>query len=88
MIIDKPQDLDVMTLRLERSGDLSDEAETALVSRIHQRIKSAFGSRADIEILDPGTLPTFVYKAKRIIDKRKGESEQDAIAKAEEQQRG
>jgi hypothetical protein len=48
----------------------------------------AFGSRAEIEILDPGTLPTFVYKAKRIIDKRKGESEQDAIAKATEQQRG
>lgn len=88
VIIDKPQDLDVMTLRLERAGDLSREAEGELVSRIDQRIKSAFGSRAEIEILDPGTLPTFVYKAKRIIDKRKGESEQDAIAKAEEQQRG
>jgi phenylacetate-CoA ligase len=88
VIIDKPQDLDVMTLRLERAGDMSSEAEGELVTRIDQRIKSAFGSRAEIEILDPGTLPTFVYKAKRIIDKRKGESEQDAIAKAEEQQRG
>lgn len=88
VIIDKPRDLDVMTLRLERSGELSGEAERDLVARIDQRLKMAFGSRADIEILDPGTLPTFVYKAKRIIDKRKGESEQDAIAKAEEQQRG
>jgi phenylacetate-CoA ligase len=88
VIIDKPQDLDVMTLRLERAGEMSEEAEADLVSRIDQRVKLAFGSRADIEILDPGTLPTFVYKAKRIIDKRKGESEQDAIAKAEEQQRG
>jgi len=88
VIVDKPQDLDVMTLRLERSGELSEEGERDLVKRIDERVKMAFGSRAEIEILDPGTLPTFVYKAKRIIDKRKGESEDDAIAKAEEQQRG
>lgn len=88
VIIDRPQDLDVMTLRLERAGELSADAERDLVARVDQRVKSAFGSRAEIEILDPGTLPTFVYKAKRIIDKRKGESEQDAIAKAQEQQRG
>jgi phenylacetate-CoA ligase len=88
VIIDKPRDLDVMTLRLERAAELSGEAERDLVARVDQRIKMAFGSRAEIEILDPGTLPTFVYKAKRIIDKRKGESEQDAIAKATEQQRG
>jgi phenylacetate-CoA ligase len=88
VIIDKPQDLDVMTLRLERSASLSDEAERELVTRIDQRVKLAFGSRANIELLEQGSLPTFVYKAKRIIDKRKGESEQDAIAKAQEQQRG
>lgn len=88
VVIDKPKDLDVMTLRLERATALSDEAEHELVSRIDRRVKLAFGSRADIELLAPGSLPTFVYKAKRIIDKRKGESEQDAIAKAEEQQRG
>jgi phenylacetate-CoA ligase len=88
VIIDKPDDLDVMTLRLERAGDLSTEAERDLLGRIDNRVKMAFGSRANIELLDPGTLPTFVYKAKRIIDKRKGESEQDAVAKAAEQQRG
>lgn len=88
VIIDKPHDLDVMTLRLERAGELADGAERELLARIDQRVKMAFGSRAEIELLAPGTLPTFVYKAKRIIDKRKGESEQDALAKAEEQQRG
>ncbi|HZK16460.1 MAG TPA: AMP-binding protein, partial [Solirubrobacterales bacterium] len=88
VVIDRPRDLDVMTLRLERAGELGEEAERELVARIGERLKLAFGSRAEIEILDPGTLPTFVYKAKRIIDKRKGESERDAVAKAEEQQRG
>lgn len=88
VIIDKPHDLDVMTLRLERAATLSDDAAGELITRIDQRVKMAFGSRADIELVEPGSLPTFVYKAKRIIDKRKGESELDAIAKAEEQQRG
>jgi phenylacetate-CoA ligase len=88
VIIDKPADLDVMTLRMERAGDLSQEAECDLLRRIDDRVKMAFGSRANIELLDPGALPTFVYKAKRIIDKRKGETEQDAVAKAAEQQRG
>jgi phenylacetate-CoA ligase len=88
VVIDKPQDLDVMTLRLERSGELSADGERDLVRRLDDRIKMNFGSRAEIELLDPGTLPTFVYKAKRIIDKRKGETEQEAIDKAAEQQRG
>jgi phenylacetate-CoA ligase len=88
LIIDRPRDLDVMTLRVEAVEDLSDDARRDLVSRLDNRIKMAFGSKADIEVLDSGTLPTFVYKAKRIIDKRKGESEQDALNKALEQQRG
>lgn len=88
VIIDRPADLDVMTLRVERSDDLGDDAQRDLVQRIDHRMRISLGSRAEIEILEPGTLPTFVYKAKRIIDKRKGESEQDAAAKAIEQQRG
>jgi Icc-related predicted phosphoesterase len=88
VIIDRPRDLDTMTLRLERTRSLSSEEQQSLVGQIDDRIKMAFGSRADIEVLAPGSLPTFVYKAKRIIDKRKGESEQDAIAKAKEQQSG
>jgi phenylacetate-CoA ligase len=88
LIIDRPDDLDVMTLRVEAASDLPSGARDELIGKIDDRIKMAFGSRARIEILDPGELPTFVYKAKRIIDKRKGESEQDAVNKALEQQRG
>lgn len=88
LVIDRPGDLDVMTLRVEAVGDLSDTARRDLVSQLDNRIRMSFGSRADIEVLEPGSLPTFIYKAKRIIDKRKGESEQDALDKALEQQRG
>lgn len=88
VIIDRPKDLDTMTLRVEKARKLSDDELKTLIGGIDDRMKMAFGSRAEIEVLEQGELPTFVYKAKRIIDKRKGESEQDAIAKAEEQQRG
>ncbi len=88
LIVEKPANLDVMTLRVERASELSEDAERDLRRRIDERVRMAFGSRAEIEILAPGTLPTFVYKAKRIIDKRKGESERDALVRAQEQQRG
>jgi phenylacetate-CoA ligase len=88
LVIDRPQDLDVMTLRMESVDRLDEAGERDLISRIDNKVKLVFGSRADIEILETGDLPNFVYKAKRIIDKRKGETEQDAIDKALEQQRG
>ncbi|MHB1537686.1 MAG: phenylacetate--CoA ligase family protein [Solirubrobacteraceae bacterium] len=88
LIVEAPRDLDVMTLRVERAGELSEEAQADLLARIDERVRMAFGSRAEIELLAPGTLPTFLYKAKRIIDRRRGESEQDALARAQEQARG
>ena len=88
VIIDRPQELDVMTLKVEARAELSDDQRVDLAHRLDDAIRGAFGSRAEIELLEPGTLPTFTYKAKRIIDKRKGESEQDALDKAEEQRRG
>jgi len=87
LVVDRPAGLDTMTLRIERSLDFTGDAGD-LLGRVDNRVKMAFGSKAELELLDPGELPTFVYKAKRIIDRRKGETEQDAIDKALEQQRG
>ena len=87
LVVDRPEGLDTMKLRMERGRGFGG-SEEELLGRIGQRVKMAFGSRAELELLEPGELPTFVYKAKRIIDKRKGETEQDAIDKALEQQRG
>jgi phenylacetate-CoA ligase len=87
IIIDRPRDLDVLTLRVEVKTQLHEDELTDLSERLDSRIRFAFGGGAEVELLPPGTLPTFVYKAKRLIDKRKGETEQDAIQMSLEQQR-
>lgn len=87
MVVDRPGDLDEMTLRVERSTNFDSAEDAVLVSRLEDKVKLAFGSRANIELTVPGELPTFVYKAKRIIDRRKGETEADAMRVAREQGR-
>lgn len=87
LVVDRPKDLDTMTLRVETDAAMAGTARDDLAARLAERIKLVCGSRAEIEILDAGTLPTFTYKAKRIIDRRKGETEQDAVNKALEQAR-
>jgi phenylacetate-CoA ligase len=87
VVVDRPTDLDTMTLRVEVSPELDAGARASFQGALDKRLRMAFGSRADIEMLAPGSLPTFTYKAMRIIDKRKGASEEDAVRKAQEQQR-
>ena len=41
----------------------------------------------EVELLPPGKLPRFAYKAKRVVDMRKGETYEDVIRKAQEQER-
>jgi phenylacetate-CoA ligase len=86
IIVDRPRDLDVLTLRAETTTTIGDPSRADLAARIDARMRFSFGGGAEIELLEPGALPTFVYKAKRLIDKRKGETEQQAIDKALEQQ--
>jgi phenylacetate-CoA ligase len=88
VVIDRPNELDVLTIRVEPSRELSAEEAADVRQRLENQTKFAFGSRADIELMSLGALPRFAYKAKRIIDKRKGESEEDAVRKAREQQAG
>jgi len=87
VMIDRPDNLDVLTIRIEIAEDLNRSAVEEGISELNDRLKLAIGSRAEIEIVPTDTLPSFVYKAMRIIDKRKGQSEMQAFEKAD-QQRG
>ncbi|NWF86877.1 phenylacetate--CoA ligase [Candidatus Bathyarchaeota archaeon] len=77
IVIDRPEELDVMTLRLEPSkecyesvkGDLS--KLQALVKEIDEHVKSIVGVKANVELVPYGSLPRFMGKAKRIRDLRK-----------------
>jgi phenylacetate-CoA ligase len=77
IIIERPEELDIMTLRIEPdkklfenvSGDLS--KLKALASEIDDRIKSIVGVKANVELVAYGTLTRFMGKAKRVKDQRK-----------------
>jgi phenylacetate-CoA ligase len=77
IIIDRPGELDIMTLRLEPSkelfesvgGDLSRLQD--LTKEIEAQVKSIVGVKANIELVPYGTLPRFVGKAKRVKDLRR-----------------
>jgi phenylacetate-CoA ligase len=77
IIIERPQELDIMTLRIEPdkklfesvNGDLS--KLQALTKEIEEHVKSIVGVKANVELTSYGTLPRFMGKAKRVKDQRK-----------------
>jgi len=77
IIIQRPGELDIMTLRIEPErklfesigGDLS--KLQALAKEIEEHIKSVVGVKANIELAPCGTLQRFMGKAKRVKDLRK-----------------
>jgi len=74
--IQRPEELDIMNLRLEPSkelfesvgGDLS-KLQT-LAKEVEEQVKSIVGVKANIELVPYGTLPRFMGKAKRVKDLR------------------
>jgi phenylacetate-CoA ligase len=77
IVIERPEELDVMTLRLEPSKELFERVGgdlsklQALVKEIEEHVKSIVGVKASIELVPYGALPRFMGKAKRIKDLRK-----------------
>jgi phenylacetate-CoA ligase len=77
IIIERPEELDIMTLRLEPSKELFEEAcgdlskLQSLVRDVEEHIKSTVGVKANVELVSYGTLPRFMGKARRVKDLRK-----------------
>jgi len=77
IIIERPEELDIMILRVEpdkklfegAGGDLS-KLQT-LARDIEEHVKSIVGVKANIELVPYGTLQRFMGKAKRVKDLRK-----------------
>lgn len=77
IIIERPEELDIMTLRLEPSKELFESISgdlsklQALAKEIEEQVKSIVGVKANVELVPYGALPRFMGKAKRIKDLRK-----------------
>jgi len=73
IVVERNGALDTMLVRVE----LKPEAFTDNIvelnkvrERIEMRLKCLLNVSADVELVEPGTLPRFEGKAKRVIDKR------------------
>jgi phenylacetate-CoA ligase len=73
ILLDKHNSLDRLTIQVEIyskmfTGDMSEI--DALKHRIKERLKASITINPHVEIHEPGSLPVFEGKAKRVIDKR------------------
>jgi len=77
IIIERPEELDIMTLRLEPSKELFESVNgdlqklQALAKGIEEQVKSVVGVKANIKLVPYGHIPRFMGKAKRVKDLRK-----------------
>ena len=65
--------LDVMTIKVELAKDAMSGSVDVLKNRkaeLGRKIKDAAGFTAIIELVEPGSLPVSMGKAKRVIDER------------------
>jgi phenylacetate-CoA ligase len=75
--IERPQELDVMTLRVEPEKELFESVNgdlaklQGLVKEITEQVKSVVGVKAHVELVPYGSLPRFMGKAKRVKDLRR-----------------
>jgi phenylacetate-CoA ligase len=74
LLVDRKGPLDVMTVRVEvtekgfsdKIGDL-----ITLKKRVAKELKGVLNITADVDLVEPGTIPRSMGKAQRVIDKRK-----------------
>ncbi|SBW09545.1 Phenylacetate-coenzyme A ligase [uncultured delta proteobacterium] len=61
---------DEMALKIERRSGFSCDLDDAVASRVARRLHAKVMIAADVEIVDPGTLPRSFGKSKRVTDRR------------------
>ena len=80
IIVDRPAELDVMTLRVEPKKELFEKVSGDLSKlkwlreEISNSVKSVVTVKAQVELVPYGSLPRFMGKAKRVRDLRKKKS--------------
>jgi len=80
IVVDRPAELDVMTLRVEPKKELFEKVGgdlsklKSLCEEISNSVKSVVTVKAQVELVPYGSLPRFMGKAKRVRDLRKKKS--------------
>ncbi len=74
IIVDRQHELDILLVRVEMKPEAFSDKITDLMKikeMVMKRLESALAVHADVELAEPGSLPRFEGKAKRVIDRRK-----------------
>ena len=72
--VDRKQELDTLLVRVEVSPEAFSDKITDLIrlkAMVAGKLRSVLNVNADVELAEPGTLPRFEGKAKRVVDRRK-----------------
>jgi phenylacetate-CoA ligase len=85
IVVDRPKGLDELTIRVEPADATVNPAEIIHAVQTRMRLNSA--TAVTVEVVAAGSLPRFVYKASRVVDKRKGQTEHMMFEKAAAQGR-
>jgi phenylacetate-CoA ligase len=74
IVVDRKAELDALLIRVEVSPEAFSDRITDLMKikkMVADRLKSALNVAVEVELAEPGSLPRFEGKAKRVIDRRK-----------------
>jgi phenylacetate-CoA ligase len=74
IVVDRKHELDTLLVRVELKPEAFSDKITELMKikeNVGRRLESALTVHADVELAEPGSLPRFEGKAKRVTDRRK-----------------
>jgi phenylacetate-CoA ligase len=73
IVVERRGALDDMLVRVELSKDAFSDKITDLMlvrERVEHRLRNSLNVNANVELVEPGSLPRFEGKSKKVIDKR------------------
>jgi phenylacetate-CoA ligase len=70
LLVDRPADLDELTVQVEPAADLPAAARDGLRADLEARLKTALSVRVPVELVEPGALEAQTFKARRVVDRR------------------
>ncbi|HJQ02694.1 MAG TPA: phenylacetate--CoA ligase PaaK [Jatrophihabitans sp.] len=69
-VLDRPERLDRLTVRVESRDDVAESARPAAGDRLRQQVKDRIGVSVEVEVLAPDSIEYSMGKARRLIDNR------------------
>jgi len=70
IVVDRPQDLDEISVLVERGPDVPEFEVPRLQADLEERIRRAVSVRVPVQVMTPGSQEAQTFKARRVVDNR------------------